>query len=73
MSGSSAAALGELLAGGPNRALRTVLGDVPGPRRELRPPGDLPGDDTDRYLEYWNHVFMTYDLAEDGVAHASCR
>jgi alanyl-tRNA synthetase len=29
-------------------------------------PGDRPGDDTDRYLEYWNHVFMTYDLAEDG-------
>ncbi len=26
-----------------------------------------PGDDTDRYLEYWNHVFMTYDLAEDGT------
>ena len=25
-----------------------------------------PGDDTDRYLEYWNHVFMTYDLHEDG-------
>ncbi|HEY8001472.1 MAG TPA: alanine--tRNA ligase [Solirubrobacterales bacterium] len=25
-----------------------------------------PGDDTDRYLEYWNHVFMTYDLREDG-------
>ncbi len=30
-------------------------------------PGDLPGDDTDRYLEYWNHVFMSYDLAEDGT------
>jgi alanyl-tRNA synthetase len=29
-------------------------------------PGDRPGDDTDRYLEYWNHVFMTYDLGEDG-------
>jgi alanyl-tRNA synthetase len=29
-------------------------------------PDDRPGDDTDRYLEYWNHVFMTYDLAEDG-------
>jgi alanyl-tRNA synthetase len=29
-------------------------------------PGDRPGDDTDRFLEYWNHVFMTYDLAEDG-------
>jgi alanyl-tRNA synthetase len=27
---------------------------------------DRPGDDTDRFLEFWNHVFMTYDLAEDG-------
>ena len=26
-----------------------------------------PGDDTDRFLEFWNHVFMTYDLAEDGA------
>ncbi len=25
-----------------------------------------PGDDTDRYLEYWNHVFMSYELHEDG-------
>jgi len=25
-----------------------------------------PGDDTDRFLEYWNHVFMTYELHEDG-------
>jgi alanyl-tRNA synthetase len=25
-----------------------------------------PGDDTDRFLEYWNHVFMTYELREDG-------
>ncbi|MFL5907483.1 MAG: alanine--tRNA ligase, partial [Solirubrobacterales bacterium] len=30
-------------------------------------PGELPGDDTDRFVEYWNHVFMTYDLAEDGA------
>ncbi len=29
-------------------------------------PEDRPGDDTDRFLEFWNHVFMTYDLAEDG-------
>ncbi len=29
-------------------------------------PDDMPGDDTDRFVEYWNHVFMTYDLAEDG-------
>jgi alanyl-tRNA synthetase len=28
---------------------------------------DRPGDDTDRFIEYWNHVFMTYDLAEDGT------
>ena len=30
-------------------------------------PDDRPGDDTDRFLEFWNHVFMTYDLTEDGV------
>jgi alanyl-tRNA synthetase len=28
--------------------------------------GERPGDDTDRFLEFWNHVFMTYDLGEDG-------
>jgi alanyl-tRNA synthetase len=33
---------------------------------EFGGPDDRPGDDTDRFLEYWNHVFMTYDLAEDG-------
>jgi alanyl-tRNA synthetase len=27
---------------------------------------DRPGDDTDRFLEYWNHVFMSYELREDG-------
>ena len=27
---------------------------------------DRPGDDTERYLEYWNHVFMSYELHEDG-------
>jgi alanyl-tRNA synthetase len=30
-------------------------------------PDDKPGEDTDRFLEYWNHVFMTYDLAENGT------
>jgi alanyl-tRNA synthetase len=29
--------------------------------------GERPGDDTDRFLEFWNHVFMTYDLTEDGT------
>ncbi len=33
---------------------------------EFGGPDDRPGDDTDRFLEYWNHVFMTYDLGEDG-------
>jgi alanyl-tRNA synthetase len=33
---------------------------------ELGSENDLPGDDTDRFLEYWNHVFMTYDQDEDG-------
>ncbi len=29
-------------------------------------PGERPGEDTDRFLEFWNHVFMSYELAEDG-------
>jgi alanyl-tRNA synthetase len=28
---------------------------------------ERPGDDTDRFLEFWNHVFMAYDLAENGT------
>ncbi len=33
---------------------------------EFGAPGERPGDDTDRFLEFWNHVFMTYDLGADG-------
>ncbi len=33
---------------------------------EFGEPDERPGDDTDRYLEYWNHVFMSYELHEDG-------
>jgi alanyl-tRNA synthetase len=33
---------------------------------EFGADGEQPGDDTDRFLEFWNHVFMSYDLAEDG-------
>jgi alanyl-tRNA synthetase len=29
--------------------------------------GERPGDDTDRFLEFWNHVFMAYDLSAEGV------
>jgi alanyl-tRNA synthetase len=34
---------------------------------EFGAEGERPGDDTDRFLEFWNHVFMTYDLAPDGT------
>jgi alanyl-tRNA synthetase len=27
---------------------------------------DRPGDDTERFLEYWNCVFMQYELRDDG-------
>ncbi len=33
---------------------------------EFGAAGERPGDDSDRFLEFWNHVFMSYDLAEDG-------
>jgi alanyl-tRNA synthetase len=33
---------------------------------EFGAAGERPGDDTDRFLEFWNHVFMTYDLSSDG-------
>ncbi len=33
---------------------------------EFGGPEVRPGDDSDRFLEYWNHVFMTYELQEDG-------
>ncbi len=34
---------------------------------EFGAEGERPGDDTDRFLEFWNHVFMTYDLGADGA------
>jgi alanyl-tRNA synthetase len=33
---------------------------------ELGGPDDRPGDDTDRFLEFWNLVFMQYLLRDDG-------
>jgi alanyl-tRNA synthetase len=32
---------------------------------EYGPDSDRPGDDTDRVVEYWNLVFMQYELGED--------
>jgi len=34
---------------------------------EFGAAGERPGDDTDRFLEFWNHVFMTYDLSAGGA------
>jgi len=34
---------------------------------QLGGPDERPGDDTDRYLEYWNLVFTAYELHEDGT------
>ena len=33
---------------------------------EFGPDDERPGDDTDRFLEYWNHVFAQYLLHADG-------
>jgi alanyl-tRNA synthetase len=33
---------------------------------EFGADSERPGDDSDRFLEFWNHVFMSYELAEDG-------
>ncbi len=32
---------------------------------DFGPEEDRPGDDTERYLEFWNLVFMQYELHED--------
>jgi alanyl-tRNA synthetase len=32
---------------------------------EFGSPGDLPGGENDRFLEYWNLVFTQYDLSTD--------
>ena len=34
---------------------------------EFGPYTDRPGDDTERFLEFWNLVFMQYELHEDGT------
>src|ERR671924_1083960 len=33
---------------------------------EFGPDTDRPGDDTERFLEFWNLVFMQYELKPDG-------
>ena len=66
-------ARGQLLAGRPHGAVRAVLGALPRPRRGARlrarqpgPDGCGPGCHCDRFLEFWNLVFMQYDQDEQG-------
>src|SRR4051795_3763926 len=33
---------------------------------DFGPDTDRPGDDTERFLEFWNLVFMQYELQQDG-------
>ena len=61
-------ALGELLAGGSDRSVRPLLGALPGPRAwRWGGEDDLPGGDNERFLEYWNLVFMQYDQQPENV------
>ena len=64
---------GQLLAVGPDRPVRAVLGALPRPRPRLRPRDDRPGDDTERFLEFWNLVFMQYELHADGSLTAAAQ
>ena len=57
----------QLLAVRPDRALRPVLASstsTAAPPSAPTPTG--PGDDTERFLEFWNLVFMQYELQADG-------
>ena len=59
---------------GPDRALRALLGALPRPRpRRSAPDSDRPGDDTERFLEFWNLVFMQYELHADGSLHRAAQ
>ena len=55
-------ALGELLAGRSDRAVRPVLGALPRPRpRRSASRTTCPGGENERFMEYWNLVFMQFD------------
>ena len=62
----SPASLGELLAGRSGRPVRAVLRALPRPGPAFGARGELPGGESDRFLEFWNLVFMQYSLLEDG-------
>ena len=60
---------GQLLAVRPDRPLRALLGALPRPRPGVRRRAATgPGDDTERFLEFWNLVFMQYELQRGRLA-----
>ena len=62
---------------GPTGPVRAVLGAVPRPRRSSSaPPTTCPGGENERFLEYWNLVFMQYDqrpAGRGGLELSRCR
>ena len=67
-------ALGELLGSRPRRAERSLLGALPRPRPRLRrAPTTCPGGENERFLEFWNLVFMQYDQDPHDHARRRCR
>ena len=54
--------LGQFLGDGRYRPVRSVLGDLHRPRRaHLGWTSGQPGEDGDRFLEFWNLVFMQFE------------
>ena len=61
-------ARGQLLAGRPDRPVRAVLASSTSTAGSSSARADeLPGSDGERFLEYWNLVFMQYDQEPEGV------
>ena len=66
-----AAALGELLAGRADRPVRArAASSTSTAASTFGTADDLPGGENERFLEYWNLVFMQYDSGRRGRHHA---
>ena len=57
------------LGDGPDGSLRLLLGNLlrPGPRRCGRPARQSPDEDGDRFLEFWNLVFMQFEQVDENT------
>ena len=69
-----AAAIGELLAGRPDRAVRPVLASSTSTAGSSSAPRTTcPAATNERFLEYWNLVFMQYDQEPESARSRRCR